>query len=69
MADIPFDLLGYKRGEVAVASLFMPRAEERMNLSLEIFQSTFRFFGLEIVAYRDIPIDSSVLGEDGCGRR
>ncbi len=25
MADIPFDLLGYTRGEVAVASLFMPR--------------------------------------------
>jgi glutamate synthase domain-containing protein 2/glutamate synthase domain-containing protein 1/glutamate synthase domain-containing protein 3 len=65
MADIPFDLLGYRRGEVAVASLFMPRAEERMNLSLEIFQSTFRFFGLEIVAYREIPIDRSVLGEEG----
>ena len=65
MADIPFDLLGYKRGEVAVASLFMPRAEERMNLSLEIFQSTFRFFGLEIVAYRDIPVDRSVLGAEG----
>jgi glutamate synthase domain-containing protein 1 len=65
MADIPFDLIGYKRGEVAVASLFMPRAEERMNLSLEIFQSTFRFFGLEIVAYRDIPVDRSVLGEEG----
>ena len=67
MADIPFDLLGYKRGEVAVACLFMPRAEERMNLSLEIFQSTFRFFGLEVVAYRDIPVDSSVLGEEGLG--
>jgi glutamate synthase domain-containing protein 1 len=65
MADIPFDLIGYRRGEVAVASLFMPRAEERMNLSLEIFQSTFRFFGLEIVAYRDIPVDRSVLGEEG----
>ena len=65
MADIPFDLLGYRRGEVAVASLFMPRAEERMNLSLEIFQSTFGFFGLEIIGYRDIPVDRSVLGEEG----
>ncbi|HTY59365.1 MAG TPA: glutamate synthase large subunit [Bacteroidota bacterium] len=65
MADIPFDLLGYKRGEVAVASLFMPRAEDRMNLSLEILQSTFRFLGLEIVAYRDVPVDRSILGEEG----
>jgi len=67
MADIPFELLGYRSGEVAVASLFMPRAEERMKLSLEIFQNTFRFFGLEVVAYRDVPIDRSVLGEEGTG--
>jgi glutamate synthase domain-containing protein 2/glutamate synthase domain-containing protein 1/glutamate synthase domain-containing protein 3 len=65
MADIPFDLLGYTRGEVAVASLFMPQAEERMNLSLEIFQNTFRFYGLEVIGYRDIPMDRSVLGEEG----
>ncbi|HUI10963.1 MAG TPA: glutamate synthase large subunit [Bacteroidota bacterium] len=64
MADIPFDLLGYRRGEVAVATLFMPPAEERMRLSLEIFEKTFLFYGLEIAGYREIPVDRSVLGEE-----
>ncbi|HTS00707.1 MAG TPA: glutamate synthase large subunit [Bacteroidota bacterium] len=64
MADIPFDLLGYKKGEVAVATLFMPPAEDRMRLALEIFEQTFRFYDLDIAAYREVPVDRSVLGEE-----
>ena len=64
MADIPFDLLGYRRGDVAVATLFIPPAEDRMRLSLDIFEKTFQFYGLEIAGYREIPVDRSVLGEE-----
>ena len=67
MADIPFELLGYRRGEVAVATLFMPRDPGRMKRSLGIFENTFKFYGLDIVGYRDIPTDPSVLGEDAAG--
>jgi glutamate synthase domain-containing protein 2/glutamate synthase domain-containing protein 1/glutamate synthase domain-containing protein 3 len=64
MADIPFELLGYRRGEIAVANLFMPRDIERMKRSLEIFEATFDFYGLEILGYREIPTNPAVLGEE-----
>ena len=64
MADIPFELLGYRRGEVAVATLFMPRDTDRMKRSVEVFESTLGFFDLDVLAYRDIPVDPAVLGEE-----
>jgi glutamate synthase domain-containing protein 2/glutamate synthase domain-containing protein 1/glutamate synthase domain-containing protein 3 len=65
MADIPFELLGYKRGDIAVATLFMPRDTDRLRQALEVFESTFSFFDLEIVTYREVPINPDVLGEEG----
>ena len=64
MTDIPFDLLGYRRGEVAVATLFMPRDSLRRQKSLAVFTATLAFHGLEVIAFRDIPVDPSVLGEE-----
>jgi glutamate synthase domain-containing protein 2/glutamate synthase domain-containing protein 1/glutamate synthase domain-containing protein 3 len=64
MVDIPFELLGHKRGEVAVATLFMNRDLERRKRALEIFENTFSFFGLDVIEYREIPTDPSVLGAD-----
>ncbi|MBI1751945.1 MAG: glutamate synthase large subunit [Acidobacteria bacterium] len=64
MTDIPFDLLGYRPGEIAVANLFMPQDPARLQRALETFASTFHFFDLEILAERDVPVDTSVLGED-----
>jgi glutamate synthase domain-containing protein 2/glutamate synthase domain-containing protein 3/glutamate synthase domain-containing protein 1 len=64
MADIPFELLGYRRGEVAVATLFMPRDIDRMKRSVAVFESTLDFLDLEIIAYREIPVDPTVLGEE-----
>ena len=69
MTDIPFELLGYRRGEVAVASLFMPRDPLRQNRSLEIFRATMAFHDLEVIALRDIPVDLSVLGEEALASR
>jgi len=64
MADIPFEMLGHRPGEIAVASLFMPQDPERLKRSLEIFESTFAFFDLNVLAYRELPVDPSVLGEE-----
>jgi glutamate synthase domain-containing protein 2/glutamate synthase domain-containing protein 1/glutamate synthase domain-containing protein 3 len=64
MADIPFELLGYRRGEVAVATLFMPRDIDRMKRSVAVFESALGFLDLEVIAYREIPVDPTVLGEE-----
>jgi glutamate synthase domain-containing protein 2/glutamate synthase domain-containing protein 1/glutamate synthase domain-containing protein 3 len=64
MTDIPFELLGFTRGTVAVATLFMPQDHARMRIALKVFEETFRFYGLDIVGYREIPTDTSVLGDE-----
>ncbi len=68
MTDIPFDLLGYERGNIAVATLFMPADRARSRLALQVFEDTFAFMGLRIVEYRDVPCDESVLGTDARSR-
>jgi len=45
MTDIPFELLGHRRGEVAVATLFMPRDSLRRQKSLGVFTATLAFHG------------------------
>ena len=61
LTEIPWDILGEKRGEVAVATIFAPNEERRFNLALEIFEQTFWVRGLEVSGHRDVPIDKSVL--------
>mgnify|MGYP006267578021 FL=1 len=68
MTDIPFDLLGYERGNIAVATLFMPADRARSRLALQVFEDTFAFMGLRILEYRDVPCDESVLGPDARSR-
>jgi glutamate synthase domain-containing protein 2/glutamate synthase domain-containing protein 1/glutamate synthase domain-containing protein 3 len=68
MTDIPFDLLGYERGKVAVATLFMPSDRARSRRALQVFEETFLFMGLRILEYREVPCDESVLGADARGR-
>ncbi|WP_243321458.1 glutamate synthase large subunit [Geothrix sp. SG200] len=64
MADIPFEMLGHQPGDIAVASLFMPQDPDRLRRSMEIFESTLAFFDLDVLAYRELPVDPSVLGEE-----
>ena len=64
MADIPFEMLGYRPGDIAVASLFMPQDPDRLRRSLEIFEATFAFFDLKVLAFRELPVDPTVLGEE-----
>ncbi len=64
MADIPFEMFGYQKGSVAVATLFMPRSAEKLRLGLKVFEETFSFYGLKILDYRDVPVDTSCLGSE-----
>ncbi len=63
MTDIPFDMLGYEQDTVAVATLFLSRDKSRQLKALKIFESTFALFGLDILEYRDVPLNKEVLGE------
>ncbi len=63
MADIPFKLFGYERGEVAVATIFAPHDRQRRRMALRVFEDTFQFYGLKILEYRPVPVDPTVLGE------
>ncbi|MCH2180104.1 MAG: glutamate synthase large subunit [Mariniblastus sp.] len=62
MVDIPFDLLGYERGEVAVATLFILTPTEHRQRALNIFEQTFKSQGLNVIGYRAVPSNPDVLG-------
>jgi glutamate synthase domain-containing protein 2/glutamate synthase domain-containing protein 1/glutamate synthase domain-containing protein 3 len=64
MTDIPFELFGYPKGSIAVATLFMPKEPQRLRRSLKIFEDTFAFMGMKVLDYRDVPMDTSVLGQE-----
>ncbi len=61
LTSIPFELFGKEPGTIAVATIFMPQDVVEKDRSLIIFEETFSHFGLEVLEYRDVPIDKSVL--------
>ncbi|MCU0449383.1 MAG: glutamate synthase large subunit [Bernardetiaceae bacterium] len=63
MTDIPFEIFGYERGKIAVASLFLPSDPERRRISLDTFENSFSLMGLDVIEYREVPINPSVLGK------
>ncbi|TNE46575.1 MAG: glutamate synthase large subunit [Deltaproteobacteria bacterium] len=64
MTDIPFDLLGYEHGTIALATLFLSSHPEEQRIALKILSETFAFYGLTIVEYRDVPVNTKILGEE-----
>ena len=64
MTDIPFELLGFEKDTVAVATLFLSPDVVRQNAGLKIFTDTFGFFGLDVLDYRDVPVNHDVLGPE-----
>ncbi len=64
MTDIPYEMFGYEKNTIAVASLFTPTQPERKRQALRIFEDTFSFLGLKILEYREVPVDTSVLGPE-----
>ncbi len=68
MTDIPFDLLGYQPRTIAVATLFAPSDPESRRQVLDTFHETFTFLGMNIRAYRPVPIREEVLGQTAYDR-
>ncbi len=64
MLDIPFEMLGYDKETIALATLFAPQNREKRRKSLRIFEDTFAFMGMKVLEYREVPTEPSVLGED-----
>jgi glutamate synthase domain-containing protein 2/glutamate synthase domain-containing protein 1/glutamate synthase domain-containing protein 3 len=62
MAEVPYALLGVARGEVAVGTLFMMLDAEARRRARATLEGTLAAFGLEVAGYRDVPVDTSVLG-------
>lgn len=63
LTDIPFELFGLEKDTFAIGSLITPPQPERKRIALRVFEETFRFLGLEILEFRTVPTDPSVLGE------
>ena len=63
MTEIPFELFGYERHKIAVATIFCPRTSHNLSAALRVFEETFAFYGLKVLSYREVPVDESVLGE------
>ena len=64
MTDIPFNMFGYEQDTVAIATLFVTNDPVKQRQSLKIFEDTFEFMGLPILEYRDVPVNTKVLGEE-----
>ena len=62
MAEIPYDLLGHAPGSVAVGTLFFHLNTERRRRAVEVMTRVFDSAGLELIDWRDVPVDTSALG-------
>ena len=63
MTDIPFEMFGYEKSSIAIATIFVPTDPIKQKLSLKVFEETLSFMGLEIIEYREVPINKDILGE------
>lgn len=61
MTGIPFELFNLEPETYAVASLLVPQDENKKEVSLKVFEETFWQYGLKVIEYRDVPIDTSVI--------
>ena len=64
MVDIPWSFFGYEKEQVAIATLFLPKKEKRRGEVLRTFENIFLNFGLEVLEYREVPIDNEEIAED-----
>lgn len=69
MADIPFGILGVEPGSVAVAAIFAPQDLKERVRALTIFAETFASEGIDLLDYREVPINLEVLGPDAMATR
>ena len=50
-------------GEYAVSNVFLPRKENQRVYCVEVFESEIKKQGLQILGWRNVPVNSDVLGE------
>ena len=70
LIDIPHDFFVEncsfilpKLGEYAVSNMFLPQKENQRNFCIDIFTKYIEEQELEILGWRDVPVDTSVLGK------
>ena len=70
LIDIPHDFFVKncefnlpKERAYAVSNVFLPKRENQRKYCIEIFEKHIREQGLEVIGWRDVPVDESVLGE------
>ena len=52
-----------KVGDYAVSNVFFPRKENQQQYCTTVFEKHIKEQGLKILGWRDVPVDTSVLGE------
>ena len=70
LIDIPHDFFtancSFKlpsAGNYAVSNVFLPKKENQQTFCITVFEKHFKEQGLEILGWRNVPVDTSVLGE------
>jgi len=70
LIDIPHDFFVKncsfnlpKEREYAVSNVFLPKRKNQRKYCIDIFEKHIREQGLEVIGWRDVPVDESVLGE------
>ena len=62
MTDIPWTVLGYDPGAIAIATLFVASDDARRTRALKAFEETCSFLRVPVVEYREVPTNPEVLG-------
>ena len=70
LIDIPHDFFVKncdfhlpKAGEYAVSNVFLPQKENQRNYCIEKLESYVKGQGLQILGWRNVPVDASVIGK------
>lgn len=70
LIDIPHDFFKEncdfklpKPGNYAVSNVFLPKKENQQTFCINVFEKHIKEQGLQVLGWRDVPVDVSVLGE------
>ena len=50
-------------GEYAVSNVFLPKKENQRQYCIDVFEKEIQNQGLKLIGWRDVPVNSTVLGE------
>ncbi|PTX60660.1 glutamate synthase (ferredoxin) [Kordia periserrulae] len=52
-----------KVGEYAVSNVFLPQKDNQRQYCIEVFEKEIATQGLQLIGWRDVPVNSKILGE------